>query len=208
MLTTLPIMSLRRLRAWAVLCLLAALLLYGICFLDTVLAGHSVTDTDPFPYASADAVRYELRGMRYLYQGSLLTGPHLGYPLVLSVLAVNTALLWGARSWGAPVKQMLHVSVAALLVTLGLGWPMLAIAQKQHNTLLSRSPQHGASVRASPAVLHVRQCVKRQTEGPCLHATTLNFPNPTAWGLAGLLLTGLAGLQRRGTHPVRVSRPA
>ena len=47
----------RRLTVWAVLCLLAAPLLYGVCWLDTAMAGQSHQASDPFPYASADAVR-------------------------------------------------------------------------------------------------------------------------------------------------------
>ncbi|MFD1734252.1 hypothetical protein ACFSC4_29300 [Deinococcus malanensis] len=118
---------------------------------------------------------------------------------------MNTALLWGARSWGAQAGRMWRVSVAALVVTLGAGWPVLALAQEKHNALLRRSPQDRISVQASPAVLHVRQCLKRLRDGPCVD-TTLNFPNPTAWGVAGLLLTGLAGLPRQRHDALRGTR--
>ena len=90
----------RLLTIWAVCCIVAALLLAGFCFLDTVFAGQSLSDADPFPYARADAVQYGQTGFRYFYRGHLLTGPHVGYPVVLLALLVNLALLWLARGWG------------------------------------------------------------------------------------------------------------
>lgn len=90
----------RLLTVWAVCCIVAALLLVSFCFLGTALAGQSWSDADPFPYARADAVQYGLTGFRYFYRGHLLTGPHIGYPVVLLALLVNLALLWLARGWG------------------------------------------------------------------------------------------------------------
>lgn len=49
-------------------------------------------------------MQYGLTGFRYFYRGHLLTGPHIGYPVVLLALLVNLlvnlALLWLARGWG------------------------------------------------------------------------------------------------------------
>ncbi|WP_135228259.1 hypothetical protein [Deinococcus fonticola] len=141
-----------RLTTWALLCLLAAPLLYGVCWLDTAMAGQSWSDADPFPYEQADSVRFGLSGLRYLYRGDLLTGPHIGYPLVLGVLALNTLLLWLARGWGERARRMLRVSGLALLLTLGLGGPLLKVAQWSHNRLLEQSDV--LAVRAMPAFFH------------------------------------------------------
>ena len=184
----------RRLTVWAVLCLLAAPLLYGVCWLDTAMAGQSHQASDPFPYASADAVRFGLGGLRYLYQGETLSGPHIGYPLVLAVLALNTALLWLARGWGVRARRMFWVSLTALLLTLGLGLPALKVAEWGHNRLLGRGDT--IAVRVSPTFFHVNRCLERERAGRCLSHETLSLPNPTAWGVLGLALAGAAGLSR------------
>ena len=186
----------RRLTVWAAMCLLAAPLLYGVCCLDTAMAGQSWNDSDPFPYAQADAVRFGLGGLRYLYHSQ----PHIGYPLVLAVLALNTGLLWLARDWdwgwGVRARRMAWVSGLSLLLTLGLGLPTLNVAEWGHNRLLARGDT--TSVRVGPAFLHVERCLKREAAGVCLSRETLNFPNPTVWGVLGLALTGAAGLRRQG----------
>ncbi len=184
----------RRLTVWAVLCLVAALLLYGVCWLDTAMAGQSWNDSDPFPYASADSVRFGLGGLRYFYRGHLLTGPHIGYPLMLGMLALNTLGLWLARGWGQQAQRMLRVSVISLLLMLGLGLPLLRVAEWSHNRLLGRSDV--MSVRVGPASFHLERCLVRETGGLCTTPETLNLPNPAAWGVLGLALTGIVGLRR------------
>lgn len=197
----------RRLTVWAVLCLLAALLLYGFCWLDTAMAGQSRSDADPFPYASADAVRFGIGGLRYLYQSHLLTGPHIGYPLVLAALAVNTLVLWlMSRLDAVRTRRMGRVSLAALLLTLGLGFPVLKVAEHRQNALLSQ-PTPGINevitrVSAGPVWLKAARCTHWQKG--CQGWSSSQWPNPTAWGLAGLALSGLAGLlprPRKNPHP-------
>ena len=171
----------RLLTLWAVSCILVAALLAGFCFLDTAFAGQSMSEADPFPYAHADAVRYGPTGFRYFYQGHLLTGPHVGYPVVLLALTVNLGLLWWVRRWGARARRMLRVNVWALGLTLGLGWPLLLGAQQAHNGVLARDSW--ASLSASPLELQAVACVRRAADGPCLATTASGFPNPVAWGL-------------------------
>lgn len=183
----------RRLTVWAVLCLLAAPLLYGVCWLDTAMAGQSWSDSDPFPYAHADAVRFGLGGLRYLYQGHPLTGPHIGYPLVLAALALNTGLLWRAWGWGVRARRMARASAVSLLLTLGLGLPALKVAEWGHNRLLAQGDT--TSVRVGSAFFHVERCLEREGSGRCLSHETLSLPNPTAWGVLGLALTGALGLR-------------
>lgn len=189
-----PLPFQRRLTVWASLCIVAALLLSAVCFVDTAMAGHSWKDSDPFPYATANSVHFGLDGFRFFYNGHLLTGPHIGYPLVLAALAVSTALLWLVRGWGERSRRMLRVSAVTLLLTLGLGFPALKLAEWKHNQVLA-----GADllfVPVSPLILQTERCLNRSAAGHCTDTARLVFPNPTAWGLAGLFLTGLAGLRR------------
>ena len=198
-------MSARTLKLWAALCLVAAPLLYGLCWLDTALAGEQHLGTGPQPYAQADAVRFGLSGLRYLSAGQTLTGPHISYPLVLGVLALNTLGLWWARGRSAQVgtqaRRMLAVSAAALLLTLGLGWPVLQGAQQLQNRWLAQDSRY-TQVRASPVTLDLRRC----PPSPGAACRRVTSPNPVAWGLTGLLLTGAAGLgakrNRVGRWPV------
>ncbi|WP_291425232.1 hypothetical protein [Deinococcus sp.] len=185
----------RRLTVWAVSCLLAAPLLYGVCWLDASLAGDGHLGLGPHPYASADAVRFGLGGLRYLYHGQTLTGPHIGYPLVLALLALNTGLLWLARGWGVRAQWMFRVSLTALLLTLGMGWPTLVFTQHMHNDILAT--EENVSFSASPVILSTQQY---GAEG---RGKRHQFPNPTAWGVLGLGLTGAAGLRRGGSPRTR-----
>ncbi len=194
----------RRLTVWAALCLLAAPLLYGVCWLDASLAGDGHLGLGPHPYASADGVRFGLGGLRYLYQGETLSGPHIGYPLVLAMLALNTALLWLARSWGVRAQRMARASAVSLLLTLGLGLPVLMVAQNAQNAVLrlptaGTSEQGIASATASPLWLRASKCTvwAAVPARGCQQWAQVQSPNPTAWGVLGLALTGAAGLRRK-----------
>lgn len=195
----------RLLTVWAVCCIVAALLLAGFCFLDTVFAGRSLSDADPFPYARADAVQYGLTGFRYFYRGHLLTGPHIGYPVVLLALLVNLALLWLARGWGSRARRMFRVNAWALGLTLGLGWPVLQVAQWSHNAVLSRVDI--ISVRATPVHLYTTECQER-IPPQCTRLKTVPFPDPVAWGVVGLALVGGAGLVPAGRRQRMQNAPA
>lgn len=187
----------KQMSIWAVLCVLVALILLGITFLDTAFAGEDHIGTGPRPYASADAVSFGLGGLRYFYQGEVLTGPHIGYPLVLATLALNTLGLWLVRGWNERVQRMLRVSRVTLLLTLGLGLPVLKVAEWGQNRMLSYDAH--SSTTASPFVLNIVafESVTTQTGQEGVLKDRLTLPNPTAWGLLGLAATGLAGLHKR-----------
>lgn len=187
----------KRTSIWAVSCVLAAFILLGVTFLDTAFAGEQHIGLGPHPYAQADQVSFGLGGLRYFYQGDVLTGPHMDYPLVLAALALNTLGLWLARGWNEQSRRMLRVSGVTLLLTLGLGLPVLKVAEWGQNRMLSYDAH--SSTTASPFVLNIVafESVKTQTGQEGVLKDRLTLPNPTAWGLLGLAATGLAGLRKR-----------
>ncbi|ADY25711.1 hypothetical protein Deipr_0549 [Deinococcus proteolyticus MRP] len=187
----------RLLTAWAALTVLAALLLWGVTFLDLFFAGQSVSEVDPCPYQPADHVAYDLQGLRFFCDGQLL-GPGSGnpsYPIVLGALALNVLVLWLMQARGRQARQMLRVNLWTLAITLALGWPVLEVGERVQNAFLARGDV--MTVQAGPALIYSRRCEERAEEnGLCLRQSGLLWPNPTAWGIAGLALTGLAGLRR------------
>lgn len=184
----------RLLTVWAALCLLGALLLWGVTLLDLSFAGHSWNDSGPCPYAPADRVRYGLGGFSFFCGGQRMPGAHPSYPLVVAALVLNTLLLWLARGRGEQARRMGRVSLWALLLTLGLGWPVLKGVERVQNDFLAGGEVVALDTR--PALFSARRCEVRPENGPCTQVGRLTLPNPVAWGLLGLGLTGAAGLRR------------
>lgn len=184
----------RLLTVWAALTLLAALSLWGVTFLDLAMAGRTWTDAGPCPYMPADSVRYGLSGFRFFCGHEAIGGLHPSYPLVLITLALNALLLWLMRGKGPQARRMLRVNLWTLLLTLGLGWPVLAVGERVENKFLAGGDVLRAE--AGPALLQAERCEVRETAGRCTRQSRLWWPNPTAWGLIGLALTGAAGWRR------------
>ncbi|GHG07633.1 hypothetical protein GCM10017783_20220 [Deinococcus piscis] len=156
-----------------------------------------MTESGPCPYQPADRVAYGLQGLSFFCGGRPL-GPDSGnpsYSIVLGVLALNALVLWLMRQKGQQARQMLRVNLWTLVLTLGLGWPLLEVGERVQNAFLARGDV--MTVQAGPALIYSRRCEEQAGEnGVCLRQSGLLWPNPTAWGLAGLGLVGAAGLRR------------
>lgn len=191
---------------WSVLGLFAAVGLTGYSFLDTAFAGDMglAMDSDN-PHPRVDRVRYTLAGLTYLHGGQVLTGPHRSLPLTLCWLALTALLMWGIWRWWAvaSARRAWRVSALTLALLVVVGGATLIWATWKHGRMLSASTvgleRPVSMTSASPLTLHLWRC-GRWVESPaapgCQDLQRSTFPNPTLWGIVGVLVAAGAGLWR------------
>ncbi|MPY68095.1 hypothetical protein F8S09_15670 [Deinococcus sp. SDU3-2] len=191
---------------WSVLGLFVAVGMMGYSFLDTAFAGDMglAIDSDN-PHPRVDRVRYTLAGLTYLHGDQVLTGPHRSLLLTLGWLALSTLLMWGLwRRWAvASARRALRVSVVALALVVVVGGATLFVATWKHGRMLSADTvgleRPVSMTSASPLTLHLWSCgrwVESHAAPGCQDIQRSTFPNPTLWGLVGVLVTAGAGLWR------------